>query len=177
MAITHAIAHAQPGTHMPPAKLLRYLNNQLARVYTRDGTFVTAFYAILDPATRTLEYSIAGHNPPRLVHGDHVRSLGECSGLPLGILDDESYGLAVARLEPGDLVVLYTDGITEAPAPLKRGATQRELFGTERLDDLLLGCRPCSAKECIERIRSATAQFTENAPLRDDQTLIAMRCV
>ena len=50
MAITHAIAHAQPGTHTPPAELLAYLNDQLARSYTRDGTFVTAFYAVLDPA-------------------------------------------------------------------------------------------------------------------------------
>jgi phosphoserine phosphatase RsbU/P len=77
MAITHAIAHAQPGTHTPPAALLAYLNNQLASVYTRDGSFVTAFYAVLDPRERTLTYSRAGHNPPRLMRqakGDWPRA-------------------------------------------------------------------------------------------------------
>ena len=59
MAITHAIAHAQPGTHTPPALLLGYLNDRLARAYTRGGTFVTAFYAVLDPATRALTYARA----------------------------------------------------------------------------------------------------------------------
>src|SRR5205814_2065862 len=72
MAITHAIAHAQPGTHTPPPVLLGYLNDRLARAYTRGGTFVTAFYAVLDPAKRTLTYSTAGHNPPRLVRGRTV---------------------------------------------------------------------------------------------------------
>ena len=57
MAITHAIAHAQPGTHTPPAALLTYLNHQLSTAYTREGTFVTAFYAVLDPERRTLTYS------------------------------------------------------------------------------------------------------------------------
>ena len=72
MAITHAIAHAQPHCQTPPATMLKYLNDRLALAYTRGGTFVTAFYAVLDPAKRTLSYSRAGHNPPRLVRGDSV---------------------------------------------------------------------------------------------------------
>ncbi len=51
MAITHAVAHAQPGTHTPPGAPAEYLNSQLADAYTRDGTFVTAFYAVLNPGT------------------------------------------------------------------------------------------------------------------------------
>jgi sigma-B regulation protein RsbU (phosphoserine phosphatase) len=176
MAITHAIAHAQPGAHTPPEVLLKYLNDRLARAYTRAGTFVTAFYAVLDPASRALTYSRAGHNPPRLVRGDHILSLDLGGGLPLGILDGQTYEQSTIQLESGDLLLLYTDGITEAMAPGKTG-TRRHLFGINRLDQLLVDCGSSSANECIDRVRTGVATFTENAPLLDDQTLIAIRCV
>jgi sigma-B regulation protein RsbU (phosphoserine phosphatase) len=176
MAITHAIAHAQPGKHTPPAALLKYLNNRLSCTYTRDGTFITAFYAVFDPASRNLTYAMAGHNPPRLVRGSRIIPLNENGGLPLGILEDQTYGQATVTLEPRDLLLLYTDGISEAMAPSK-GTGSRELFGIERLDNVLLSCGDASASDCIEKIRSQIAAFTENAPPKDDQTLIAMRCV
>lgn len=171
MAITHATAHARPGTHTPPAALLEYLNNQLARATMRHDSFVTAFYAVLDPTARTLTYSRAGHNPPRLIRRDTVQSLDEVGTLPLGILDGQKYDEATVALQPGDLLLLYTDGITEAASP-----TSGELFGTDRLDQLLQDCR-ATADDCIDRIRTSVAQFCENAPPTDDQTLIAIRCV
>lgn len=175
MAITHAVAHAQPGTHAPPEMLLGYLNDRLTRAYTRGGTFVTAFYAVLDPIARTLTYSRAGHNPPRLARNGQVFSLDREGGLPMGILEGQVYEQATITLEPGDLLLLYTDGITEAASPTKN-AGMRQLFGVERLDELLLTCSP-GAGECINQIRSAVAAFTENAPPADDQTLIAIRCL
>ena len=176
MAITHALAHAQPGTHTPPAELLQYLNDQLVRCYTRGGTFVTAFYAVLDPSTRRLTYATAGHNPPRLMHGRRVLSLDQSAALPLGILDEQRYGCASLTLERGDLLLLYTDGITEASPP-RRGTEPRQLFGVERLDQLLLECGGTSPEACIGRIRSNVAAFSENTPPTDDQTLIAIRCL
>jgi sigma-B regulation protein RsbU (phosphoserine phosphatase) len=176
MAITHALAHAQPGRHTPPATLLKYLNEQLVRSYTRGaGTFVTAFYAVLDPARRTLTYARAGHNPPRLVRREKVISLSQNAELPLGIAEDEHYGQATVMLERGDLVLLYTDGITEAAAPTKAGE-ERQLFGLERLDGVLLDCACRSAAGCIERVRSEVAGFCQGAAAGDDQTLIAIRC-
>jgi phosphoserine phosphatase RsbU/P len=175
MAITHALAHAQPGTHQPPVELLKYLNYQLASSYTRDGTFVTAFYAVLDPAQRQLTYARAGHNPPRLVRGDRVLPLDAINAMPLGILDDERYAQATVTLQESDLLLLYTDGITEAATPL-RGAGPREMFGIERLDKLLVNCRGCSAADCIGRIRGELRDFCEGAPQIDDQTLIAISC-
>ena len=178
MAITHAIAHAKPGMHTPPAKLLTYLNDRLTRAYTRGGTFVTAFYGVLDPAGRRLIYSTAGHNPPRLVRGGAGGGIAlDCAdgGLPLGIEVDQSYNEASVPLERGDLLLLYTDGITEAAAPLKGGAS-RQLFGVERLDKLLLECGGASAEGCIERVRTEVAAFCEGQPPTDDQTLIAIRC-
>ncbi|HEV3025248.1 MAG TPA: PP2C family protein-serine/threonine phosphatase, partial [Pirellulales bacterium] len=176
MAITHAIAHAQPGTHTPPAALLSYLNDQLARAYTRDGKFVTAFYAVLDPSTRSLVYSRAGHNAPRLVRRGGVLALDAIGALPLGIFDNQTYDQATVTLEPGDLLLLYTDGIVEAIAPTDGQAPGSQL-GTNRLDKWLLDCSANSTDECIDKIRSAVAEFCNNAPPTDDQTLIAIRCL
>ncbi len=176
MAITHAIAHSQPGTHTPPAALLAYLNRQLASVYTRDGSFVTAFYAVLDPATRRLTYSRAGHNPPRLVRGGSVLSLDEVGAFPLGIVDDQNFEQAHLTIEPGDLLVLYTDGITEALAPPNRESDQA-IFGTNRLDELLLTCPALGTGECLDRIRTAVSEFRGHTPPTDDETLIAIRCI
>jgi sigma-B regulation protein RsbU (phosphoserine phosphatase) len=177
MAVTHAIAHTQPGTHAPPPELLRHLNDHLTRSYTRDGTFVTAFYAVLDPSTRSMTYARAGHNPPRLVRRGRVLSLEDDGGLPLGILDGQTYQQSSINLEPGDLMLLYTDGITEAMAPVAPGAKARELFGVQRLDALLLDCAGGSAKGCIARVGSDVAAFCHNAPPTDDQTMIAIRCL
>jgi sigma-B regulation protein RsbU (phosphoserine phosphatase) len=175
MAITHAIAHAQPGTHTPPSALLEYLNNQLVRAYTHDGTFVTAFYAVLEPSTRALRYSIAGHNPPRLARQHEVLSLDEIGAMPLGTLDGQVYDEAVITLAPGDLLLLYTDGIVEAAAP-STSADGGAQFGTNRLDQLLVDCGDSSADECIKRIQREVAAFCDNTPPTDDQTLIAIRC-
>jgi sigma-B regulation protein RsbU (phosphoserine phosphatase) len=176
MAITHAIAHARPGTHTPPGALLAYLNDRLARSYTRDGTFVTAFYAVLDPAARTLTYAAAGHNPPRLVRRGRVMALDEAGSTPMGIAESQEYGEARALLEPGDLLLLYTDGITEAMGPRSAGK-RLELFGVERLDRLLVEHGGRSAESCIERIRAEVAAFSGGAPPTDDQTLLAVRCL
>lgn len=176
MAITHAIAHAQPAAHTPPGILLHYLNQRLARAYTRGGTFITAFYAVLDPRTRTLTYARAGHNPPRLVRDGRVLSLNGHGGLPLGIVDEQKYGQSSVVLGPGDLLLLYTDGITETSAPVKNGE-ERQLFGLERLDSLLVDCASSTPAECIGRIQKGISAFSENTPPSDDQTLLAIRCL
>lgn len=176
MAITHAIAHAKPAAHTPPGVLLRYLNDRLARAYTRGGTFVTAFYAVLDPRTRMLTYARAGHNPPRLVRDARVLSLNGHGGLPLGIVEDQEYGQSCLVLEPGDLLLLYTDGITETSPPPTSGE-ERQLFGLERLDALLLNCAGNPAAQCIERIQKELAAFSQNTPPADDQTLLAIQCL
>jgi sigma-B regulation protein RsbU (phosphoserine phosphatase) len=175
MAITHAIAHAQPGTHTPPAALLSYLNHQLATAYTREGTFVTAFYAVLDPERRTLTYSRAGHNPPRLARDGKVIALNGIGALPLGIQDGLTYEESTIELKSGDLLLLFTDGVVEATAP-ESGHLRGAQFGTQRLDEVVLATSGCDASECLDQIRGALAEFTDNASPADDQTLIAMRC-
>lgn len=176
MAITHALAHTAPGSLTPPHDVLSHLNSRLARTYTLDGSFVTAFYAVFDPHSRRLTYSSAGHNPPRLRRGATVRSIDAPSGLPLGVLDDQSFPESTIELEPGDLLLLYTDGITEA-MPTPAADRSVELFGVERLDALLAGSPQCSARECVDMITREVAAFVRGAQASDDQTLLAMRCV
>jgi sigma-B regulation protein RsbU (phosphoserine phosphatase) len=176
MAITHALAHAQPGTHTPPSALLSYLNDHLARAYTRDGTFVTAFYAVIDPTDRTLTYSAGGHNPPRLAHNKRVLSLDDAGSLPLGVAEGQTYTQAVVTMEAGDVLLMYTDGITEAMVA-GESTHSHELFGVDRLDALLLACGGRPADECIARIRAEVAAFCGNTPPADDQTLVAIRCL
>jgi sigma-B regulation protein RsbU (phosphoserine phosphatase) len=174
MAITHAIAHTRPGDPVPPGEVLAHLNRHLCGTYTSNGTFITAFYAALDPVRRTLTYATAGHNPPRLLRRGQVQSLDGAAGLPLGIMPDLDYAETTIPLEAGDLLLLYTDGITEAKAPREQDGSA-DLFGVDRLDALLRRCSTTTAAETIECVRCAVAEFTNHAPPGDDETLVAMR--
>jgi sigma-B regulation protein RsbU (phosphoserine phosphatase) len=171
MAITHAISHLHPGSGVPPAELLNFLNRTLTERYTvSTGTFVTAFYSVYDPVGRTLTYARAGHNPPRLVRGTQVISLGAVGDLPLGIEADIVFEDRVQTLEPGDTLVLYTDGITEA-----RNAAD-ELFETSGLDQVLT--ERCGGPEkTLAAILAAVERFTGGRPATDDRTLLVASVV
>lgn len=174
MAVTHAIAHTRPGEPLPPSDILEHLNHHLIRSYTASGAFVTAFYAALDPATLMLTYSSAGHNPPRLLREGRVLALDQLSGPPLGIIADQRYSDFQMQLEPRDVVVSYTDGITEAmrpPAPDGR----RELFGVERLDNVLRQLADQPAAKIVEGVLAAVDEFCQGSPATDDRTLIVIR--
>lgn len=176
MAITHAIAHTRQGYLMPPSEVMTHLNTHLSRSYTTAGSFVTAFYAALDADTGRLTYASAGHNPPRLCRGDRIIPLDETASMPLGIDGSESFGEAGIAMEPGDMLVLYTDGITESMAPQDFEGS-RELFGEHRLDEVILATRERGATPCVEAIRDAVERFRVATPPTDDQTLIALKRV
>lgn len=173
MAITHAIAHSRPGTHKPPANVLADINRHLAQTYTTAGTFVTAFYAVLDSKRCEITYACAGHNPPRLRKKDGVVPVLGAASLPLGIDPEERYTEQTLPLCKGDMLLLYTDGIVEAMAPASKNSFI-ELFGYERLDETL--ARTENPSDAIDAIRRAVASFTENAAPNDDRTLVALRC-
>ncbi len=168
MAITHSIAHSHPGNPDPPAGLLSYLNQHLTERYTGDGeTFVTAFYGVYDPSDRTLRYARAGHNPPRLMRCEtgEITSLDGVSSLPLGIDGGVVYEGTTQSLRPGDQVVFYTDGITEAEDP------EGHPFGLDRLDHVLTRCS-LDASDLIRAVLDALEEFTAGLPAADDRTLL-----
>ena len=170
MAITHSLAHGFPGPHDGPSALLSRVNHQLSTLYTASNeAFVTAFYGIYDPKERRLDYSSAGHNPPRLMRCSQstIESLDGARSLPLGLFAEEVYGDTTLFLRPGDQLAFYTDGITEAIA------TDGRMFGLDRLDAVLSRCGG-TAQSLVDDVIDAVRAFTLGEPPADDQTLLGM---
>ncbi len=168
MAITHALAHAHPGPPDPPCKLMTFLNQRLSADYTsRTPAFVTAFYGVYNPKTRTLSFSNAGHPPPRIVRGQRILQLESARGLPLGVEESERYTDASIQLEPDDFLLLYTDGISEA------FNMSSQLFGFARLDQSLTA-RHTTARDVIDNVLNSVNAFAQGRPPADDQTMLAM---
>jgi sigma-B regulation protein RsbU (phosphoserine phosphatase) len=151
-----------------PAELLKRMNFDLLR-RVGEGRFITLFYLTLEPATGKVRYSNAGHNPPyRLDRGGTITAL-EVSGMPLGILPDIGYANSETRLEPGEVLLLYSDGISECMN--KAG----DLFGEERLKQVLSASAGGDAHSIRGAIFSAVDTFRENEPYSDDMTLIVLK--
>jgi phosphoserine phosphatase RsbU/P len=174
MAITHSIAHLYPNDAGRPGEMLEFVNGHLSGRYTSGiEAFVTAFYGIYDPATRQLTYASAGHNPPRWwkCRDEAAVPVEGAAGLPLGIDKHVDYPDQVITMSPGDRIVFYTDGITEAMNPAG------ELFGAERIDDILRqSCRQ-SAVNIRDRLLEHLQEFTEGVSPLDDQTVVVASVV
>jgi sigma-B regulation protein RsbU (phosphoserine phosphatase) len=171
MAILHSLAHGHPGHPEPPSALLEHVNRRLSTRYTAENeVFVTAFYGIYDPARRQFSYSCAGHNPPQLRRCSlgHVDTLEEVGGPPLGLFEDLAYAQATVTLNPGDTLVLYTDGVTEAMD------SQNRQFGLDQLNAILSRCN-IGASELRDAILKALDDFTGGAPAHDDRTLLVAK--
>jgi sigma-B regulation protein RsbU (phosphoserine phosphatase) len=132
-----------------------------------EGRFISFFYCVLDAATGVLTYTNAGHYLPILVRADgEVERLGD-GGPVLGVVAEAEYGQAHVALGPGDRLVLFTDGLTEARSD------DDEEFGEERLLDAAVRHRACSAPALQARLADAVAAFT-GGRLQDDATLIVL---
>jgi sigma-B regulation protein RsbU (phosphoserine phosphatase) len=176
MAITHTLAHSQSEAPNDPAAMLTHLNDRLCSAYSRGTTgFVTAFYGVFDPSSRILRYASAGHNPPRVRRGNSTRpaieSLEGGRDVPLGVVDGTRYTEDTATLRPGDGLLLYTDGITEARSPAG------EEFGTSRLDQRLVNAPQPDPGWTIQGVLESVAEFTSGRPAEDDRTLVAAEVV
>ena len=171
MAVAHSIAHTRPEPPQRPGEFLTYMNAHLTRRYTRPtGSFMTAFYAVFDPANGTLSYASAGHNPPRLLRAaDGFKlALNRAQKLPLGIKPDETYLEQTVPLLPGDQVVFFTDGVIEAVN------TEGDVFGSARIDEELATCLP-TAGALLRAILATHGLFTAGTQAADDRTLVVIK--
>lgn len=144
--------------------------NRLILDCATSGLFVTLFYGILDMQSRAMKYVCAGHNPPMLYKeqtGD-IHML-EADGIALGVIDDIELEEKELTLEKGDVIVLYTDGVTEA------SNVQEEEFGEERLARLISEHYTLSASDLIAKIQDVVMSFAGEAPQFDDFTLTVVK--
>lgn len=157
-------------TAADPAAVATFINKVLI-TSSLPQMFATAFLCVLDPRTGTIDWVRCGHNPPRIRGVDgSIRSLRPPGTLPLGIDPDLTVPASTSQLAPGETLVLYTDGITEA----KRGGTTHDLFGEERLDDALSRCS--GEPNCvIHTVTDAVREFTGTRARDDDQTIVVVR--
>lgn len=167
MAIANATLKTALDLDPSPARVAALLNRTLCRTGDRR-TFLSAFYALLTPETGHLEYFCAGHPFPLLRRANGpVEELG-CGGFPLGLRDPLLVTPRTAALEPGDLLLFYTDGLVEAVDP-----QMREAFGFERLTALLeIGGGASQAVH--DRILGDFQRHVGSEPLRDDLTLLVI---
>ena len=146
--------------------------NMLIAEDAKSGMFVTLFYAVADPGKKTLTYVNAGHNPPLLFRagGDSPTGL-KGTGIILGVMPEAEYGEETIHLASGDLVLFYTDGVTEAINP------GEEQFGETRLIETVAGSLDRPPAEIVEKIRDAVVAFSGDEPQFDDLTLMVLRVV
>ncbi|MBK7934176.1 MAG: SpoIIE family protein phosphatase [Pyrinomonadaceae bacterium] len=143
--------------------------SNLLRDSTEENQFITAIYGLLDSTNKTFVFSNAGHNPPLLIKSDGEYRFVEYGDMPLGMFDDVHYHQHFIRFEPGQVMVIYTDGITEATNP------NGEEYGSERFAKRVLECINMPAKKMIDHIRKGVADFTERKFLDDDGTLFIVK--
>lgn len=170
MAMLRTILHGRELSAIAPADVLAAANRHLCKQSGgKEVSFVTAFYGIFRPADGSLVYASAGHNPPLLVdRRTHVQELDEAQALPLSVDPRTPYTEAQARLRPGDTLLLYTDGITEAMNK------SNEMYGRNRLLSCVREDVP-NAQHIIDCVYYKLLAFTGDTQAEDDRTLLALR--
>lgn len=144
--------------------------NRITAANCPGNCFITFFAAVLDPATGELRYCNAGHNPPLLLHKNgEVEPLG-ATGMVLGILPNASYEERTCRLDRDELLVLFSDGLTEACNP-----DLAEEFGEGRLIAFLKKERDQRAADLLEATKMELSSFTGGAAAADDITMVLVR--
>ena len=169
MASARAAIRAYLERTSKPSEAVHRLNVFLSHE-VHGGLFVTLFCGVIDPLARTLCYCNGGHNPPLLMRGGECTPL-ETGGLVLGVEEEEWYENGEVELRAGDMLVFYTDGITEAEN--RKG----EFFGLERLVRALQKAPDDPACEIVRRAANSVKRFARGCETSDDMTMIVVRAV
>jgi sigma-B regulation protein RsbU (phosphoserine phosphatase) len=162
-----AFAQTLGGADLP--KVMNLLNDCLVQDFT-SGKFITLFFGVLDPKAGSLEWVNAGHPAPLLLRASGALEQLEATGRLVGILPDAGYEAGrVVTLGAGDLLVVYTDGCSEAASP------EGDLYSEERLQTLLRSLRDRDPAAILDGIRAALLAWTKVPRLKDDLTLLALK--
>lgn len=169
MAMTRSIFRSFSSYLNSPAQIVTQMNDSLSGEGNDQSMFVTLFLGVLDFATGELHYCNAGHNSPLVIGHRSLVNLDCKANLPLGVIGGFAYQEQAAKLEIGDTLFLYTDGLTEAEN------TRHEQFGEERMGELLAAHAEQSPQELTETMHQAVAKFVGDAEQSDDLTMFAIR--
>jgi sigma-B regulation protein RsbU (phosphoserine phosphatase) len=165
-ASLRAATHIGYAPHISMAKVNYLLWESIER-----NQFVTAFYGILDATNRSLSYSNAGHNPALLMDGNGDIRFLRRGGLPLGMFKETRYHEYYLTFQPGEILVLYTDGVTEAMNA--RG----EEFGRDRLAGAVKAAGHLSARELVSSLHEAVLDWTDGKGASDDATFFIIKAL
>jgi len=168
MALSRSVLRAAALDSRSPAETLQRANQVLMQD-TRSGMFITSIYAIIELETGSVRYVRAGHNPALYVTRDGNVTLLEPVGIALGIVTDPMLVEETFTLEPGDMLVMYTDGVTEA------WNESDDEFGMDRLIEVVAGAAGSQAEEVIERIHNAVQDFVGESAQSDDYTVVVVK--
>ena len=168
MSSLHAAIHAQSASHNSLVATISAVNRYLADNIPANR-FVTLFYAELDPESGALSFLNAGHNPPLIVHSAGTVEQLASGGLPLGIKPDAEYREGRTQLQKGDVLCIYSDGVTEAVSPTG------EEFGATRLYEVVSRNIEASAAGIRDRIESSLTKFAQGTSAADDITLVIVK--
>ncbi len=169
MMMSRTIIRTQALLGLPPDQCLQSANKLLCADNPAD-MFVTVFYGLLDTKNGQMLYSNGGHNPPMVIDaGKDIRMLDIAGGMALGVFDDIQYPVSEITLQPGDSLLLYTDGITEAEN------AQGEFFTENRLKSVLKDIAGMSSAALIRRLIDSVKTFAAGTDHRDDITAFALR--
>ena len=169
MAVSRTLIKATGVRGVTTDECMRIVNNMLCGESV-DSMFVTVFYGIYDLNTDTIEFTNAGHNPPYILHADGtVEMLKSSCNLVLGAIEGISFGRESFKVQPGDALVMYTDGVTEAEN------INQEQFGEPRLEQTLAELNGAESQQIVETINSKVKEFAGEAPQSDDITQLVIR--
>ncbi len=171
MAGVQAVLRTIAPLHLPLPEATGRMN-ELICMNTHGGKFITFFWGVLETKTATLHYVNAGHNPPLLIRHDGSVEKLEDGGLILGIMKNVApYKEGACRFEHGDVLVMYTDGVSEAMNP------ENVDFSEEALQQTAIDARNSSAKEIIATIQRALEHHTKGSPQSDDITMVVLKAI
>ncbi len=168
MSNIQATLRGQVENNFSPGVVMTRSNSLLFRS-TDAGKFVTFFLATLDPSSHRIDYCNAGHEYPLLFRNNGQVEELETEGLVLGAIENFNFGEGNTGLEPGEILLLYSDGVTEAFNP------EGEQFGLERLKKVIEKCREYCSEDILSEVVSAIRDFADGREQSDDITLIIIR--
>jgi len=168
MAHLRASFHATTETTRSPEDIVAIMNRSLARATTL-GKFATAFLGMISLREKRIVYCNAGHNPPLLLRGGELQELG-ATGIPLGIMEEGFYAPGEAPFGPGDVLVIYSDGIPEAPIG-------KQFYGDDRLQALArkLAASDLKAAAIVDQVLTDLRAVTGEGMRADDVTIVVVR--